>query len=163
MLLDAQNPYRVNTQEILLMLAGLQLIEHAEAVHVIWAAATEDPHLSLPLSVEAAASPWFGSPTRITSQPSDFCAARPRSEADAVARTRLLMPRCEVATKFRITISQHCYRILRHRVGPLAQQARRDLTQGHLSDVDATAIASEMSVLELRNVITNRPATEGSW
>jgi cytochrome c peroxidase len=37
--------------------------------------------------------------------------------------------------------------ILRHRVGPLAQQAERELAQGHLSDIDATAIASEMSVL----------------
>ena len=37
--------------------------------------------------------------------------------------------------------------ILRHRVGPLAQQAQRELAQGHLSDIDATAIASEMSVL----------------
>jgi cytochrome c peroxidase len=37
--------------------------------------------------------------------------------------------------------------ILRHRVGPLAQQAERELAQGHLSDVDAAAITSEMSVL----------------
>jgi cytochrome c peroxidase len=37
--------------------------------------------------------------------------------------------------------------ILRHSVGPLAQQAQRELAQGHLSDIDATAIASEMSVL----------------
>jgi len=37
--------------------------------------------------------------------------------------------------------------ILRHRVGPLAQRAQREAAQGHLSDIDATAIASEMSVL----------------
>jgi cytochrome c peroxidase len=37
--------------------------------------------------------------------------------------------------------------ILRHHVGPLAQQAQRELAQGYLSDIDATAIASEMSVL----------------
>ena len=32
--------------------------------------------------------------------------------------------------------------ILRHRVAPLAQQAQRELARGHLSDIDATAIAS---------------------
>ena len=37
--------------------------------------------------------------------------------------------------------------ILRHRVGPLAQQVERELAQGHLSDIDGAAITSEMSVL----------------
>ena len=37
--------------------------------------------------------------------------------------------------------------ILRHHVGPLAQQAERDLAQGHLASIDAAAITSEMSVL----------------
>jgi cytochrome c peroxidase len=37
--------------------------------------------------------------------------------------------------------------ILRHRVGPLAQQAEHELAQGHMPDVDAAAITSEMSVL----------------
>jgi cytochrome c peroxidase len=37
--------------------------------------------------------------------------------------------------------------ILRHRVGPLAQQAERGLAQGHLSDIDGASIGSEMSVL----------------
>src|ERR1700756_4432087 len=37
--------------------------------------------------------------------------------------------------------------ILRHHVGPLAQQAERELTQGHLPAIDAAAITSEMSVL----------------
>jgi cytochrome c peroxidase len=37
--------------------------------------------------------------------------------------------------------------ILRHRVGPLAQQAERELAQGRLLNIDAAAITSEMSVL----------------
>ena len=37
--------------------------------------------------------------------------------------------------------------ILRHRVGPLAQQAERELAQGHLGAIDTAAITSEMSVL----------------
>jgi cytochrome c peroxidase len=37
--------------------------------------------------------------------------------------------------------------ILRHHVGPLAQQAERELTQGHLPAIDTAAITSEMSVL----------------
>jgi cytochrome c peroxidase len=37
--------------------------------------------------------------------------------------------------------------ILRHRVGPLAQQAERELAQGQLPDIDSAAIASELSVL----------------
>jgi cytochrome c peroxidase len=45
--------------------------------------------------------------------------------------------------------------ILRHRVGPLAQQAERELAQGRLPDVDTAAIASEMAVLG-RFLITKR-------
>jgi cytochrome c peroxidase len=37
--------------------------------------------------------------------------------------------------------------ILRHNVGPLAQQAERELAQGHLPDIDMAAITSEFSVL----------------
>ena len=37
--------------------------------------------------------------------------------------------------------------ILRHRVGPLAQQAERDLAQGHLPGIDQAAITSDLSVL----------------
>jgi cytochrome c peroxidase len=37
--------------------------------------------------------------------------------------------------------------ILRHRVGPLAQQAERELARGQLPDIDAAAITSELSVL----------------
>lgn len=37
--------------------------------------------------------------------------------------------------------------ILRHRVGPLAQQAERELAQGRLAAIDTAAITSEMSVL----------------
>ncbi|HMA74823.1 MAG TPA: cytochrome c peroxidase [Xanthobacteraceae bacterium] len=37
--------------------------------------------------------------------------------------------------------------ILRHRVGPLAQQAERDLARGHVTGIDTAAITSEMSVL----------------
>src|ERR1700756_2250670 len=37
--------------------------------------------------------------------------------------------------------------ILRHHVGPLAQQAERELTQGHLPAIDTAAITSVMSVL----------------
>jgi cytochrome c peroxidase len=37
--------------------------------------------------------------------------------------------------------------ILRHRVAPLAQQAERELAQGHLAAIDTAAITSEMSVL----------------
>src|SRR6201999_544634 len=45
--------------------------------------------------------------------------------------------------------------ILRHRVGPLAQQAERELAQGQLPDIDTAAITSEMSVLG-RFLITKR-------
>jgi len=37
--------------------------------------------------------------------------------------------------------------ILRHRVGPLAQQAERDLARGYVTGIDTAAITSEMSVL----------------
>src|ERR1700726_321851 len=37
--------------------------------------------------------------------------------------------------------------ILRHHVAPLAQQAERELAQGHLAGIDTAAITSEMSVL----------------
>ena len=37
--------------------------------------------------------------------------------------------------------------ILRHRVGPLAQQAERELAQGNLPDIDVAAITSDFSVL----------------
>jgi cytochrome c peroxidase len=37
--------------------------------------------------------------------------------------------------------------ILRHHVAPLAQQAERELAQGHLAAIDTAAITSEMSVL----------------
>lgn len=37
--------------------------------------------------------------------------------------------------------------ILRHHVVPLAQQAERELAQGHVAGIDTAAIASEMSVL----------------
>jgi cytochrome c peroxidase len=65
--------------------------------------------------------------------------------------------------------------IIRHRVGPLAQQAERELSQGHLPEIDDAAITSEMSVLGrflvtrkqddiasfktpgLRNVLVTRP------
>ena len=45
--------------------------------------------------------------------------------------------------------------ILRHRVGPLAQQAERELVQGRPFDIDTAAISSEMSVLG-RFLITKR-------
>jgi cytochrome c peroxidase len=45
--------------------------------------------------------------------------------------------------------------ILRHHVGPLAQQAERELAQGRLPDIDTAAITSEMSVLG-RFLITKR-------
>ena len=51
--------------------------------------------------------------------------------------------------------------ILRHRVG-LAQQAQRELAQGHLSDIDATTIASEMSVLG-RFLITKEQSDTASF
>jgi cytochrome c peroxidase len=52
--------------------------------------------------------------------------------------------------------------ILRHHVGPLAQQAERDLAQGHLPDVDAAAITSEMSVLG-RFLITKKQSDIASF
>jgi cytochrome c peroxidase len=45
--------------------------------------------------------------------------------------------------------------ILRHNVGPLAQQAGRELAQGRMFDIDVAAISSEMSVLG-RFLITKR-------
>ncbi len=47
--------------------------------------------------------------------------------------------------------------ILRHRVGPLAQQAGRELAKGHASDLDAAAIETELSVLG-RFLITKKQA-----
>jgi len=52
--------------------------------------------------------------------------------------------------------------ILRHRVGPLAQQAERDLAQGHPEIVDTAAISSEMSVLG-RFLITKRRSDIASF
>jgi cytochrome c peroxidase len=46
--------------------------------------------------------------------------------------------------------------ILRHRVGPLAQQAERDIALGHVSGIDTAAITSEMSVLG-RFLVTRKP------
>jgi cytochrome c peroxidase len=46
--------------------------------------------------------------------------------------------------------------ILRHRVGPLAQQAERDLARGHVTGIDSAAITSEMSVLG-RFLVTRQP------
>jgi len=46
--------------------------------------------------------------------------------------------------------------ILRHRVGPLAQEAERNLARGHVSGIDSAAITSEMSVLG-RFLVTRKP------
>jgi cytochrome c peroxidase len=52
--------------------------------------------------------------------------------------------------------------ILRHRVGPLAQQAESELAQGHLSDIDAAAITSEMSALG-RFLVTKKQSDIASF
>jgi cytochrome c peroxidase len=52
--------------------------------------------------------------------------------------------------------------ILRHRVGPLAQQAEHELAQGHPEVVDAAAITSEMSVLG-RFLITKKQSDIASF
>jgi cytochrome c peroxidase len=52
--------------------------------------------------------------------------------------------------------------IVRHRVGPLAQQAEHDLAQGHPPDVDTAAITSEMSVLG-RFLVTKRQSDIASF
>jgi cytochrome c peroxidase len=52
--------------------------------------------------------------------------------------------------------------ILRHRVGPLAQQAEHDLAQGHMPDIDAAAISSEMSVLG-RFLVTKKQSDIASF
>jgi cytochrome c peroxidase len=52
--------------------------------------------------------------------------------------------------------------ILRHRVGPLAQQAERELTQGQLPDIDAAAITSELSVLG-RFLVTKKQSDIASF
>jgi cytochrome c peroxidase len=52
--------------------------------------------------------------------------------------------------------------ILRHRVGPLAQQAERELAQGQLPDIDAAAIASELSVLG-RFLVTKKQSDIASF
>jgi len=52
--------------------------------------------------------------------------------------------------------------IIRHRVGPLAQQAERDLAQGHLPDIDLAAITSETSVLG-RFLITKKQGDIASF
>lgn len=52
--------------------------------------------------------------------------------------------------------------ILRHRVGPLAQQAERELAQGQLPDIDAAAITSELSVLG-RFLVTKKESDIASF
>jgi cytochrome c peroxidase len=52
--------------------------------------------------------------------------------------------------------------ILRHRVGPLAQQAERELAQGQLSDIDGAAITSELSVLG-RFLVTKKQSDIASF
>jgi cytochrome c peroxidase len=52
--------------------------------------------------------------------------------------------------------------ILRHHVGPLAQQAERELAQGHLAAIDTTAITSEMSVLG-RFLVTKKQSDIASF
>jgi cytochrome c peroxidase len=52
--------------------------------------------------------------------------------------------------------------ILRHRVAPLAQQAERELAQGHLAAIDTAAITSEMSVLG-RFLVTKKRSDIASY
>jgi cytochrome c peroxidase len=52
--------------------------------------------------------------------------------------------------------------ILRHRVAPLAQQAERELEQGHLAAIDTAAITSEMSVLG-RFLVTRKQSDIASF
>ena len=52
--------------------------------------------------------------------------------------------------------------ILRHNVVSLARQAERDLAAGHLENIDAAAITSEMSVLG-RFLITKKPNDVASF
>jgi cytochrome c peroxidase len=52
--------------------------------------------------------------------------------------------------------------IIRHRVVPLAQQAERDLAQGHLQDVDQAAIGGETSVLG-RFLVTKKQSDIASF
>ncbi|PWT88157.1 MAG: cytochrome-c peroxidase [Proteobacteria bacterium] len=52
--------------------------------------------------------------------------------------------------------------ILRHRVGPLAQQAEREVAQGHLTGIDTAAITSELSVLG-RFLITRKDKDVASF
>ena len=52
--------------------------------------------------------------------------------------------------------------ILRHHVAPLAQQAERELAQGHLPAIDTAAITSEMSVLG-RFLVTRKESDIASF
>jgi len=52
--------------------------------------------------------------------------------------------------------------IIRHRVVPLALQAKRDLAQGHLPDIDTAAIASDTSVLG-RFLLTRKDSDVASF
>ena len=52
--------------------------------------------------------------------------------------------------------------ILRHHVAPLAQQAERELAQGHLADIDTAAITSEMAVLG-RFLVTRKQSDIASF
>ena len=52
--------------------------------------------------------------------------------------------------------------ILRHRVGPLAQQAERELAQGYLPAIDTAAITSEKSVLG-RFLVTRKQSDIASF
>ena len=52
--------------------------------------------------------------------------------------------------------------IIQHRVGPLTQQAEHELAQGHMPDVDAAAITSDMSVLG-RFLVTKRQSDIASF
>jgi cytochrome c peroxidase len=52
--------------------------------------------------------------------------------------------------------------IIRHHVAPLAQQAERELAQGHLAAIDTAAITSEMSVLG-RFLVTRKQSDIASF
>jgi len=52
--------------------------------------------------------------------------------------------------------------IIRHHVAPLAQQAERELAQGHLPAIDTAAITSEMSVLG-RFLVTRKQSDIASF
>jgi hypothetical protein len=126
------------------MFAGLKLIEYAEAVHVM-ALPQPRTYLSLAPSVEARRLLGSAHPHALLLNRAISARQRPRSETNALART---LPADASQRGGGQTQDSDFHNIVMTSRRLLSTAGSRELTQGNLQAVDATAIAGEMSVLE---------------